>query len=454
MSNLKPTSHAEAVALFRHGILGALLHARLEAGELRAALRQLSRQRFRPPGAQSTRCYSVATLERWYYRYQRQGLEGLLPLSRSDKGRARALPPELRQLLEDIRREHPAASVPLMLRTLEAEGRLQPGRVSATTVRRLLAQQGLPRRARRALQHTSQRLRWQAEGPMLLWHGDVCHGPSLRVEGQVQPLRIHALLDDASRYVVGLLALHSEREQDMLELLTQALRRHGAPKACYLDNGSTYRGEALATACSRLGITLLHARPHDPQARGKMERFWRTLREGCLDYLGEVTSLHQVNVRLWAWLDKHYHVAPHSSLLGRSPQAVFHGSPQQRLEVDETLLRQALTERVVRLVRKDSTLSLEGQHYELEAGHLAGQRVLVCYYLLDSSQKPWAEYGGRRYALRPVDPVLNGQRHRQALPPAQPPSRPTDFNPPQVLLDKAVGRKPSARGEHKRGGHS
>ena len=49
------------------------------------------------------------------------------------------------------------------------------------------------------------------------------------------------------------------------------MNRHGRPDALYLDNGSTYRGHALETACARLGITLLHAKPYDPQARGPIK---------------------------------------------------------------------------------------------------------------------------------------------------------------------------------------
>jgi putative transposase len=124
MKELSPTSPSEAVAVFRHGIIGSLTQAQLERGQLRQALEQLSAQRFRPPGAQSTRQYSVTTLERWYYAWQRRGLEGLKPRPRSDRGRAQALPSEVRQLLLDIRREHPNASVPLILRTLTADGRM------------------------------------------------------------------------------------------------------------------------------------------------------------------------------------------------------------------------------------------------------------------------------------------------------------------------------------------
>jgi hypothetical protein len=138
----------------------------------------------------------------------------------------------------------------------------------------------------------------------------------------------------------------------MLGLLVRALRKHGPPDALYLDNGATYRGETLATACARIGTAFLdgqfksghtrslqnrptgggprHAvitllpRPYDAPARGKMERFWRTLREGCLDFLApDVTSLHDVNVRLWAFLDTHYHQSAHAALMGQTPWGVF-----------------------------------------------------------------------------------------------------------------------------------
>src|SRR4030042_742028 len=102
--------------------------------------------------------------------------------------------------------------------------------------------------------------------------------PSPPTDGEKKPMRIHALLDDASRYVVVIEALHSEQEIDMLGLLVRAIRREGPPDALYLDNGPTYRGDVLRIGCERLGITLLHARAHDAPARGKMERFGRPLR--------------------------------------------------------------------------------------------------------------------------------------------------------------------------------
>ncbi|AUX44961.1 uncharacterized protein SOCE26_064310 [Sorangium cellulosum] len=85
------------------------MHRVLTHGQLAAELRALSEQRFRPPGAHSTRSYSVPTLERWLYAYRSAGLDGLRPQLRSDRGFAQELSEELRTLLLDIRREHPDA---------------------------------------------------------------------------------------------------------------------------------------------------------------------------------------------------------------------------------------------------------------------------------------------------------------------------------------------------------
>ena len=261
MPTLVPHDHAEEIALFRSQIIGPLCRRDFSHGELHAALVELSQQRFRSPHSDHTRTFSVPTLERWFYAYRKGGLAALVPNARCDRGHGRKLTPEQKDLLCDIRREHPKASAPLILRTLVLDGRLDKSALSSSTLGRLYVERGLDPASLGRESDKRQRLRWQAEHPGALWHGDVCHGPSLTIDGAARTLRIHAMLDDASRYVVALEAHHTEREMDMLGLLCRALRRHGAPDALYLDNGSTYRGSALALGCERLGITLVHARP-------------------------------------------------------------------------------------------------------------------------------------------------------------------------------------------------
>ena len=448
MDRLTPKDHAEAVALFRSEIVGALVRRELDRGELRALLRELAQERFRPPASPRTRSFSVPTLERWYYACRKGGLAALRPRPRSDRGRAQELTDAQRELLCDIRREHPSASVPLILRTLVADGRLQADAVSPATVRRLFVERGLDRVPLRDGAGAHTRLQWQAERPMALWHGDVCHGPALLVGCQRKPLRIHAMLDDASRYIVAIEAHHTELEADMLGLLVGALRRHGLPGALYLDNGATYSGELLRLGCARLGVALLHARPHDPRARGKMERFWRTLREGCLDHLGPVAALVDVNARLQAFVREHYHQAAHAALMGKSPQAVWDAAIATRPAdaLDESKLFEALTLRARRRVRRDNTISVDGAEWELDQGFLAGRVVTVGRSYVDRAAAPWVEYEGKHLVLHLVDPVRNSHRKRppRRTPPAADaaPRPPVPFDPVGALLARAADKEP------------
>ncbi len=434
-----PRDHAEAVALFRAQIIGALTRRDLDRGELAAALRALAAERYRPPGSTTTRQFGASTLERWFYAYRSGGIAALRPRPRSDRGRARELTPEQRELLLEIRREHPTASAALILRTLVIDGRLPTDAVSTTTVARLYREAGLERGAR-VDGHT--RLRWQAEHPGALWHGDVCHGPALRIGSTTKPLRIHALLDDASRYIVAIEARHSEREADMLELYLAALRRHGAPDGLYLDNGSTYRGEALRLACERLGVSLIHARAGDAPARGKMERFWRTLRAGCVDHLAGLASLHDVQVRLDAFVADHYHQAPHGGLLGKTPTEAW--AAARCRAVDESTLAAALLQRIRRRVRKDGTVDVAGAAWQLDQGFLAGCTITIEHDLVGAAD-PVALHDEHRYALRPVDPVAASRTRRRRRGEAPRPTVP--FDPAGALLDRAAGRTPRHRPE-------
>ena len=430
MDSLTPKDHGEEVAVFRHSLIGELVRRELDHGERSLILRRLSEQPVRPPGSDLTRCYSVPTLERWLYDFKRGGLSALVPQARSDCGRGRDLDPELRDLLCDIRREHPYVSVTLMLRTLRADGRVG-NEVKECTVRRMFAERGLTRTAPVDGKSGNARLRWQAERPGALWHGDVCHGTTLVVDDRSDPVRVHALMDDASRMILALFVTNNEREETMLSIFAQALMKYGKPDALYLDNGATYRGDILQLVCSRLGITLLHARPYDAPARGKMERFWRRMREQALSHLGQVASLTDIQTKLNAWLVRFYQSAPHAGILGRTPAAVF--AQGDKVLVSEQELRTALTVRVRRRVRKDCTLSVGGVDYEVPLGYLAGQVVTLATSLFDSKE-PVLEIDSQRLPLHVVDPVSNSKRRRPPRHPAPVrPNRPVHFDPSVAL---------------------
>jgi hypothetical protein len=193
-----------------------------------------------------------------------------------------------------------------------------------------------------------------------------------------------------------------------------------------------------------MGITLLHAKPYDAPARGKMERFWRRLREQCLDFTGSLASLHELNVRLLAWIDESYHKTPHGALMGKTPLEVYDAEPRTLDTLDEVRLRSALTIQARRRVRRDNTLSMDGETWQTHLHFLAGRLVTVARCLALPDEPPWIEHEGKPFPLEPVDPKANARRPRARDNLDAPhPSR-VDFDPTRILIDRALGRRPDS----------
>lgn len=412
MKTPKP-SRRERTALFRLSIVGDLLSQELCRGQLQEQLQQRATKRYRPPGAGRTRQYHYKTLQRWYYDAKADLASGLMPKCRA-RGFALKLDDERRELLLEIRREHPSAAADMVLSEAVRNGVVAEGELTDSTLRRLYRSAGLPRLSKRRAERAQdvQRRRWQAKHPGELWHGDVCHLKQLDEQGRARRTLIHGLLDDASRYCPALMPRAQEREQDMLEVFCAALLRHPAPDTLYLDWGACYRGEVLLLVCKRLGIRLVHAKPHSPESRGKMERFWRTMRQRCTDHLPATADIHQVGQALWAWLDTDYHRRPHAGLMGETPRRRYlEGIARRPAPLMPKQLAQALEVSLSRQVRKDCTFDLYGKSYEVAGRHLAGKRITV---VVDGLTERALRVSWQRQAVRfgLCNPVNNRQRNR------------------------------------------
>lgn len=210
---------------------------------------------------------------------------------------------------------------------------------------------------------------------------DVMHGPTVFVGGQKRKTYLIAFMDDATRVIPDCAFALSENTTTFLPVLKQALLRRGLPARLYVDNGANYRSHHLALVCAKLGIALIHSRPYKPQGRGKIERWFKTVRAQLLTRLTaeDVASLQALNRRLQAWVQGEYHHNPHRGLEGRTPleQWVLCGDEVRFLEPDLDLDDLFLFE-IQRKVQKDRTVSLDGIVYEVDAA-LIGERVTLRY---------------------------------------------------------------------------
>ena len=400
------------VALFRLAVLGDLVHTELRRGALRRALEKKAKEpRIFPDGKR--RALAAKTIQSWLHAYRKHGFEGLLPKDRKDRGCSRSIPIDIQALILDMKREDPGRSAPLILRELQNARSIRKGEFSASAVTRLLARHGLS--GPQMELKVAARHRFVAARCGELWQGDACHGPKLfdPKAGREVRVKIFGLLDDKSRLITHLRAGFHERQEDFLRVLFEAVRRRGVPRSLLLDNHGSFTGADARVTCAQLGIRLVYARPYDGASKGKIERFWRTLRGHVLDRLalGAVQTIDDLNLRLMAWVNGDYNVRPHSGLGGRTPLDVFEEEADEtRFAGDSAELEARFVTHVERSVKNDSTCTIGGKVFEVPQ-HLRGGKVTLYYQVLRPDLL-WLEEGGVRVPVREVDAALNSRRPR------------------------------------------
>ena len=385
--NRNPNDHHDAdeklrreVALFRYGLIADLVHLPPGTPGMGAKLQAKAEKQHTIPGTLRTRV-AAETLRDWLQHYRRGGFDALYPKRRADLGRPRRLAPEAAELLIAIKTTHPTWSVRQVIGDAVASGQLPDGvRLAHSTVHRLLRAEGLMSKPTTATDGADRRrfsYRWAGQ----LWMSDVMHGPSFADGKRRRKSYLISFLDDATRVSPFSAFAHAENTVAFLPVFKQALIRRGVPQRLYVDNGANYRSQHLALICAKLGIALIHARPHQPAGKGKIERFFRTVRGQLLSALtaADSASLEALNRRLWAYLEGEYHQSPHRGLDGDTPLerwAAVGGEVRYldaALDLDDLFLFEAK-----RRVMNDRTVSLNGRLYEVDP-LLVGQTVILRY---------------------------------------------------------------------------
>ena len=382
----------QAIALFRYGVIADLAHLPVGAPGTGAMMRAKAEQSYVIPGSTRTRI-AAETIRGWITAYRRGGFEALYPKRRTDRGKPRRLPPEVAERLIALKTASPNRSVRAVIAAARAEGIDHP--LAPSTVHRLLAREGL---FDRKAHDGADRRRFAFREAGELWMSDVMHGPKVRHGRSRRKSYLIAFIDDATRVVPFAAFALAENVPAFLPVFRNALIRRGLPARLYVDNGAAYRSHHLALVCAKLGVALLHARPWQPAGKGKIERFFRTLRAGWLGRIGaaERETLETLNRSLWAWIEGEYHHTPHRGLEGRTPLeqwALASGAvryPDATLDLDDLFLFEAR-----RRVYKDRTVSLDGRVYEVDA-LLVGEKVTLRY---DPEAPP----------SRPLDVVHDGK---------------------------------------------
>lgn len=250
---------------------------------------------------------------KWLSRYLEEGKEGLKDRSRRPLNSPNRTPHEVEQKVLRVRDEHPAwggRKIHWRLEMMEADPIPPP-----STITEILRRHG-----RIEPEESRKRRPWQrfeAEKPNAMWQMDF-KGHFPMTNGQrCHPL---TLLDDHSRFCLGLQACENERRDTVRSQLTGIFRRYGMPDQLLVDNGPPWgtvhhegRLTRLGVWMVRLGIHVIHTRSYHPQTIGKEERFHRTLSDEVLRY-HSIQNLAHAQRCFDPWRQIYNHERPHEGI--------------------------------------------------------------------------------------------------------------------------------------------
>jgi transposase InsO family protein len=422
----KRRERGQAIGLFRYQLICPALDPGLSTKARGRLVREIAAREHIDPFGVRVR-YSRDTLDRWIRRYRAGGFDELIPSPRSVVARTDAATLELAAALK---RENPARTAAQVQRILRASAGWAP---SESTLLRHFRRCELI--GPNSGQHPAVFGRFEAENPNDRWTGDALHGP--RVGGRKTYL--FAFLDDHSRMVCGYRFGFAEDAVRLGAALEPALASRGVPASVYVDNGSAFVDAWLLRACAKLGIRLVHSTPHRPQGRGKIERFFRTVRE---QFLVEVTDssaeeltaagadhrggLSELNRLFTAWVETEYHRRIHSET-GQTPVDRWDAGWSRLGRTPAMPTAADLTEAFLwseyRVVTKTATVSLHGNTFQVDQG-LVGRRVELVFSPFDI-QTIDVRYHDRSYGkalpynmTRHTHPKARAETPQQPAPPA------------------------------------
>ncbi len=366
------------IALFRYGLIAPLLHRTLERGEIIGHLKVVTAKTQKIPFSKRS-TINAETVWRYLALFRKGGFDALKPQQRDDAGKPRRVPEEIIQRAIALREEQPARSSNTIIEILRRDPAISANvPLKSRTLRAILQKRG---KSREQLTGQSKAFRrFERETANDLWQGDMLVGPYLPDvdrPGKYRRTALFCFIDDYSRLIPYGEFFFEETLPRLERVLKVALLRRGIPQGIYVDNGKVYVSTQLAAVCATLGIRQIHSTPYTPNTRGKIERFFGTVRGQFLPEVAaaKIATLEELNASFQAWVEMIYHRAVHSETQ-QSPLGRFQTSIAQVTvrTADPILLRQAFLWREKRTVTRTATIALAGNRYTVDPA-LAGRRV-------------------------------------------------------------------------------
>ena len=343
-------------------ILGAIDYA--EGNSMAQRIKNIASQTFTDEDG-NTRKFTWRTISTWLYRYKSKGITGIEPKVRKDKGIPRKITPE--ELLEalNIARQNfkdQKADRMSLYRYCINKGILSKNQIAQTTFYRFIREYELLKDDDKL--KNKKRLAFCMQYANQLWQGDTMFGPYVQTPKGHKQSKLIAFIDDASRVICHAEFFLEETIDSLIKALKSAFYKRGIPEQLYVDNGSIYSSHEITLICARIGCILRHTPVRDGAAKGKIERFFRRVRQQFLSRQLDLSNIENLNRAFTTWVEDEYNATSHSTL-GMKPIDRFAFDLKRIKFLEPSDIQDELFfAEETRKVKKDNTFSFKNTRYE------------------------------------------------------------------------------------------
>ena len=406
--NLMPRIKASPmdIAHFRFALVAPVIQGTFFEPSAAAYFRKVTEQDLTLPDGTLFK-YNPKTLEKWLEAYRNNGMDGLMPKKRSDKGTSRALNDTAIEEIFNLKEQFPKLNATQIYFKLVENRFLSPS-VSVAAVQRFIKKHDL--KSARNL-NIKDRKAFEEAYFGAMFQADTCYLPYISEGGKKQRTYLIMILDDHSRLIVGGQIFYNDNAYNFQQVLKSAVSTYGIPHKLYLDNGSNYIDKQLALICGSIGTVKLHTPVRDGASKGKIERNFRTLRDRWLNGLdmSTITSLETFNELLADYIRKH-NTTVHSAIKETPMDRFIRTRGKIKVPSSHEWLDHNFHNRIERKVNNDSCISINKIYYDAPQQFI-GMKVEV-RFLPGSMEEAYILYDNKRYPIVHTDKVANARTKR------------------------------------------
>lgn len=352
------------------------------------------------------------TFEKWENRYKRDGMDGLMPKKRFDKGISRVLSDTAIAEIFRLKQQFPRINATLIYNKLISDGFINQSNVSVSTVQRFIKKNDLKSATN---PNIKDRKAFEEEFPGNMYQADTCHSINITENGIKRKTYLIQIVDDHSRLIVGAKFFYNDNAYNFQIVLKEAIARYGLCSKLYMDNGSPYVNEQLSLILASLGIIEIHTPVRDGASKAKVERSFRTIKDTWLNGFdpSSIESLDELNRLLTDYVRMRNTSVNRD--IGETPMERYSRHIDRvHLPKSQEWLDECFMNRIIRKVNNDSTISINSVLYDVPMQFI--RMKVEVRFLPDDMKNAYIIYEDKRYPIRPTNKIENSRTKRNNIP--------------------------------------